>query len=144
MFWPALVLAGLGVNYKACKDLDDVVANECVSRPLTGFWGGISIGVVCGLWAGWSVRDLYSRMTGFSFFEWLSSELLPWKAKQPAVQPNAPLQPQPGQPYTGLPPYPQPPSWQMQQPPPYQSPPYVNYQQPQYQPQPGYGEPRFG
>eukprot|EP00928_Gymnodinium_smaydae_P057247 TRINITY_DN40516_c0_g1_i1.p1 TRINITY_DN40516_c0_g1~~TRINITY_DN40516_c0_g1_i1.p1 ORF type:complete len:130 (-),score=23.91 TRINITY_DN40516_c0_g1_i1:113-502(-) len=57
MFVPLLLLGGLGANWQACKELDEVASYERSRRPLSDFWGGVLLGGILGLWVGLNYGD---------------------------------------------------------------------------------------
>merc|ERR1719232_337169 len=66
MILPVALLCGLGANWYAAKELDDVVTFERARRPISDFWGGLFLGGLLGLWLGMNCGDALKRTWGYA------------------------------------------------------------------------------
>lgn len=66
--WPAMILGGLGMSHHiATKELDTISRES--ERPIFGFWSGITVGGLLGLWMGANFSGFFLHV--FSLFDWL-------------------------------------------------------------------------
>eukprot|EP00927_Polykrikos_kofoidii_P052257 TRINITY_DN46041_c0_g1_i1.p1 TRINITY_DN46041_c0_g1~~TRINITY_DN46041_c0_g1_i1.p1 ORF type:complete len:123 (-),score=18.64 TRINITY_DN46041_c0_g1_i1:88-456(-) len=107
-FIPVLVAGGLGLNWMAAKELDEVSSIERTRRPISDFWCGLILGSILGLWTG--INHGASLKQAYSTFDSIAGWVFPVVSRlaggrKPPDMPQAPptAQYQQGPPVQGQP-----------------------------------------
>mmetsp|Transcript_87209 Transcript_87209/g.182503 ORF Transcript_87209/g.182503 Transcript_87209/m.182503 type:complete len:116 (+) Transcript_87209:91-438(+) len=89
VFWvPLVVGGGLWANFVSTKDLDEITTFDKRGRMLGGFWGGLLLGGILGLWVG--VNFGQSVKQGWQSVDSFVSALMPGSSSSGSDKPPPP------------------------------------------------------